>query len=263
MITDKDPTCSIIKPLASDHLIICSPLLKGYALKEKLWLEFLVDVPTDIVWSNSAFQSLILPPPPKELIHAIEASQTSNSSNFDDVISGKGKGTIFLLSNGPGIRESFTPESVAEKRQVPLYMLSVGDLGTESQDVESTLRSVLQMVTSWNAVLLLTECDAFLEARTTSSPERNKIVSIFLRKFEYWEGTLFLSTNRVKNLDPAFKSRIDFSVDYEEWTRKLERKVEETFCRVERVKNIIIKSLKLKWANWRTQTSMEDKSKTF
>ncbi|KAF7885136.1 hypothetical protein EAF00_010954 [Botryotinia globosa] len=261
-VADKNPTCSVIKTLASEHLIICSPLLKGYALREELWLEFLVDVPTDIAWSNSAFQSLVLPPPPKDLIHAIATSQTSNSSNFDDVINGKSKSTIFLFSNGPGIGESWTPESVAEKMQVPLYMLSVGDLGTESKDVESTLRSVLQMDTSWNAVVLLTECDAFLEARTTNSPERNKIVLIFLRKFECWEGILFMSTNLVKHLDPAFKSRIDFSADYEDWIRKLERKFEQTFCRVERIKNIIIKSLMLRLANWRTQKSMEDKLKT-
>ncbi|TGO56928.1 hypothetical protein BOTNAR_0212g00040 [Botryotinia narcissicola] len=239
--TDKDPTCSVIKPLASEHLIICSPLLKGYALKEKLWLEFLIDVPTNIAWSNSAFQSLVLPASPKDLIHAIVTSKTSNSSNFDDAISGKGKGTIFLLSNGPGIGESFTPESVAEKMQVPLYLLSVGNLGTESKDVESTLRSVLQMVTSWNA-----------------------IVSIILRKFEYWEGILFMSTKRVKNPDPAFKSRIDFGVDYEDWIRKLERKFEQTFCSVERIKNIIIKSLMLshkgellKFEHFRTVMSVE------
>ncbi|KAF7898933.1 uncharacterized protein EAF01_008146 [Botrytis porri] len=34
--TDKDFSCSTIKPLRSEHLIIFSPLLKGYALKEKL-----------------------------------------------------------------------------------------------------------------------------------------------------------------------------------------------------------------------------------
>ncbi|KAF5875923.1 putative atpase aaa+ type core protein [Botrytis fragariae] len=189
-----------------EHLIICSPLLKGYALKEKLWLEFLVDVPTDIVWSNSTFQSLVLPPSTKELIHAIATSQISNSSKFDDVISGKGKGIIFLLSGSPGIGKPLTAESVAEQMRIPLYMLLAGDLGTESKDVESTLRSVLQMVTSWNAVLLLDECDVFLEALTSNSLERNKIVSIFFRTFEYYEEILFMTTNR--HLDKNAREKI-------------------------------------------------------
>ncbi|KAM0170078.1 hypothetical protein ACHAPF_009375 [Botrytis cinerea] len=194
--TNKDPTCSTIKSLAPEYLIICSPLLKGCTLKEKLWLEFLVNVPTDIIWSNSAFQSLVLPPSQKELIHAIATSQISDSSEFDGVISGKGKGIIFLLSGGPGIGKTLTAESVAEQMQFPLYMLSAGDLGTESQDFESNLRSVLQMATCWNAALLLDECDVFLEARTSKPLERNKIVSIFLLTLEYYEGILFMTTNR-------------------------------------------------------------------
>ncbi|KAF7933321.1 hypothetical protein BELL_0129g00190 [Botrytis elliptica] len=226
---DKDSTWPTIKPLASEHLIICSPLLKGYALKEKLWLEFLVDVPTDIAWSNSAFQSLVLPPAQKELIHAIATSQISNSSKFDDVISGKGKGIIFLLSGGPGIGKTLTAESVAEQMQVPLYVLSAGDLGTESKDVESALRSVLQMVTSWNAILLLDECDVFLEARTSNSLERNKIVSIFLRTLEYYEGILFMTTNRVNNIDPAFKSRIHLSMDFKDLDKNAREKIWRNF----------------------------------
>ncbi|CCD48441.1 hypothetical protein ACHAPC_001602 [Botrytis cinerea] len=194
--TNKDPTCSTIKSLAPEYLIICSPLLKGCTLKEKLWLEFLVNVATDIIWSNSAFQSLVLPPSQKELIHAIATSQISDSSEFDGVISGKGKGIIFLLSGGPGIGKTLTAESVAEQMQFPLYMLSAGDLGTESQDFESTLRSVLQMATCWNAALLLDECDVFLEARTSKPLERNKIVSIFLLTLEYYEGILFMTRNR-------------------------------------------------------------------
>ncbi|TGO33851.1 hypothetical protein BHYA_0224g00050 [Botrytis hyacinthi] len=224
-----DPTCYTIKPLASEHLIICSPLLKGYALKEKLWLEFLVDVPTDIAWSYSAFQSLVLPPLQKELIHAIATSQISNSSKFDDVISGKGKGIIFLLSGGPSIGKTLTTESIAEQMHVPLYMLSVGDSDTESKDVELTLRSVLQMVTSWNAVLLLDECDVFLEARISNSLERNKILWIFLRTLDYYEGILFMTTNRINNLDPAFKSRIHLNIDYKDLDRNAKEKIWRNF----------------------------------
>jgi SpoVK/Ycf46/Vps4 family AAA+-type ATPase len=70
------------------------------------------------------------------------------------------------------------------------------------------------VVAKWNAVLLLDECDVFLEARSAHDLERNKIVSIFLRTLEYYEGILFLTTNRVKNMDPAFQSRIHISMEY-------------------------------------------------
>ncbi|KAI9647718.1 hypothetical protein NHQ30_004104 [Ciborinia camelliae] len=218
-----------IKLLNPEQLLICSPLLKGYALRQKLWLEFLVDVPTEIVWNDSAFQSLVLPPSQKELILAIATSQISKSSTFDDVISGKGKGTILLLSGGPGIGKTLTAESIAEAMRVPLYMLSAGDLGTESADVSSKLTLILEMVTSWNAVLLLDECDVFLESRTSDSLERNKIVSIFLRTLEYYEGILFLTTNRVKNIDPAFQSRIHLSMEYQDLDKSAREKVWRNF----------------------------------
>ena len=51
------------------------------------------------------------------------------------------------------------------------------DLGTTSHEVESTLSTVLEMCVKWKAVLLLDECDVFLEQRTAHDLERNKLVS--------------------------------------------------------------------------------------
>ncbi|TAQ87206.1 hypothetical protein B7494_g4449 [Chlorociboria aeruginascens] len=200
--------------LTDNQLIICSPLLKGYALKPKRWLEFFVDEIKEIEWNNHAFSNLVLPADQKELILAFAESQVKYKDTFDDVISGKGKGIIMLLSGGPGTGKTLTAESVAENMKVPLYMMSAGDLGIKSSDVESSLTTILEMVAKWNAVLLLDECDVFLEARSAHDLERNKIVSIFLRTLEYYEGILFLTTNRVKNIDPAFQSRIHISMEY-------------------------------------------------
>lgn len=65
-----------------------------------------------------------------------------------------------------------------------------------------------------NAILLLDECDVFLEARSTHDLQRNQLVSIFLRTLEYYQGILFLTTNRVEDMDTAFQSRIHVSMDY-------------------------------------------------
>ncbi|KAF7872214.1 hypothetical protein EAF04_003139 [Stromatinia cepivora] len=253
---EKDLT---MKPLTAEQLLICSSLLKGYALKQKRWLEFLVDVPTNIVWNDSAFQSLVLPPSQKDLILAIATSRISNSSKFDGVISGKGKGTILLLSGGPGTGKTLTAESVAETMRVPLYMLSAGDLGTDSSDVESALGLILEMVTSWNAVLLLDECDVFLESRTSNSLERNKIVSIFLRTLEYYEGILFMTTNRVKNIDPAFQSRIHLSMDYKDLDKSAREKVWRNFLSRGDDQEHHHQIIDAEVTNWPMRTSMEDR----
>jgi len=55
--------------------------------------------------------------------------------------------------------------------------------------------NILERNNRWDAVLLLDEADVFLEARSAHDLERYKLVSIFLRLLEYYEGILFLTTS--------------------------------------------------------------------
>jgi len=200
---------------------------------------FFVDFIKEIEWDKNAFRSLVLPEDTKDLLMSFVDSQVQNKSEFDDVIQGKGKGFIMLLSGPPGVGKTLTAESVAESMHIPLYIMSAGDLGTRPDEVEKSLQKILDMVAKWNAILLLDECDVFLEARTNSDLERNKIVSIFLRTLEYYEGILFLTTNRVSNMDPAFQSRIHVSMEYPSLTVHSRRKIWENFLKNSRHKSII------------------------
>ena len=110
--------------------------------------------------------------------------------------------------------KTLSAETIAEKQQRPLYMVSVGELGTNVQSLEENLRNILDIATTWNAVLLLDEADIFLEARTELDIERNAMVGVFLRMLEYHQGIMFLTTNRATNLDEAFFSRISLAIDY-------------------------------------------------
>jgi SpoVK/Ycf46/Vps4 family AAA+-type ATPase len=159
-------------------------------------------------------------------------SQIENKDTFDDVIQGKGKGIIMLLSGPPGVGKTLTAESVAESMHIPLYMMSAGDLGLRPDEVEESLQDILEMVAKWNAILLLDECDVFLEERTTQELERNKLVSIFLRTLEYYEGILFLTTNRVSNMDAAFQSRIHVSMAYPELCTASRRQIWANFLKM-------------------------------
>lgn len=46
-----------------------------------------------------------------------------------------------------------------------------------------------------------------------------------LRKIEYFDGTLFLTTNRVQVIDPAFISRIHFRIAYPNLTKQARKEV--------------------------------------
>ncbi|KAK0646960.1 P-loop containing nucleoside triphosphate hydrolase protein [Cercophora newfieldiana] len=76
------------------------------------------------------------------------------------------------------------------------------------------LERVFRLAQTWKAVLLLDEADVFMAKRTATDLARNAVVSIFLRQLEYYQGILILTTNRVDEIDDAFRSRIHFQLAY-------------------------------------------------
>lgn len=94
-------------------------------------------------------------------------------------------------------------------------MVSAGELGTDSRILEGELQRILDICHAWGAILLLDEADVFLEKRNMHDIHRNALVSIFLRQLEYFQGILFLTTNRVETFDDAFQSRIHIALRYD------------------------------------------------
>jgi SpoVK/Ycf46/Vps4 family AAA+-type ATPase len=209
-----------------DELLIASPVVHGFAFSEKMWLEFSVSGVNEIEWNEGAFGSLVLPENQKSIVKALVESHTFHAAqNIDDVIQGKGKGLVAVLHGPPGTGKTLTAEGIAELLKCPLYMVSAGELGTDPRTLEAELNKILDIAHSWGAVLLLDEADVFLEKRTIQDIHRNALVSIFLRLLEYFQGILFLTTNRVETFDDAFQSRIHVALRYGELTFKAKRTV--------------------------------------
>ncbi|EHL02853.1 hypothetical protein M7I_1116 [Glarea lozoyensis 74030] len=178
--------------LSCKQRLLCAPSVRGYCLTAKIWAEFDVEKVSRITWSTDVFARLVLPRGTKEIIRAFVQEQLSHDDGFDDIVSGK----------------------VAEEMCQPLYAMSAGELGETAAEVEEQLEMVLELTAKWNAILLLDECDMFLEARTTADIRRNRLISIFLRKLEYYRGVMFLTSNRIDDFDPAFESRIHLTIHY-------------------------------------------------
>lgn len=71
----------------------------------------------------------------------------------------------------------------------------------------------------------------FLAKRDKTDLRRNAVTSVFLRSLEYYAGILFLTTNRVGGIDPAFKSRIQLSLYYPRLDLERTLKLHETFLK--------------------------------
>ncbi|KAF2861649.1 P-loop containing nucleoside triphosphate hydrolase protein [Piedraia hortae CBS 480.64] len=213
-----------------EQLLMTNPVVLGYSFSIKQWMEFPVACIQDIVWSTNAFDSLVLPSDHKEVIRAlVECHKHNTHRAMDDIVIGKGKGLVAVLHGPPGTGKTLTAESISELLQCPLYMVSAGELGMEPDRLEAELQNVLDVSHAWGAILLLDEADVFLAQRETFDIRRNALVSVFLRLLEYFQGILFLTTNRVETFDEAFQSRIHLPLRYGELTTQAKRSVWKTF----------------------------------
>ncbi|KAI9793272.1 MAG: hypothetical protein M1816_000693 [Peltula sp. TS41687] len=218
------------REFTEEQLLLASPVVLGFAFSEKLWLELTVSGVKDIEWNEGAFDSLVLPDNQKSIVKALVESHTFHAAqNIEDVIQGKGKGLVAVLHGPPGTGKTLTAEGIAELLKRPLYMVTAGELGTDPRTLEGELNKLLDLSHSWGAVLLLDEADVFLEKRTIQDIHRNALVSIFLRLLEYFQGILFLTTNRVETFDDAFQSRIHLALRYGELQPKARKAVWKLF----------------------------------
>jgi len=194
--------------------ILAVPRVKGFDLHAKEWCELNIGDIRDAGWDETPFKNLVLPPGEKDLVFAFANQARHSKEKFDDFVQQKGQGIIILLCGPPGVGKTLTAEAAAEMSRAPLYVLSASDLGTNPAHVDSALTEALERCRLWDALLLLDEADVFLEMRSSNSLDRNELVSIFLRRLEYYRGLMFLTTNRINTIDTAFKGRIDLILPY-------------------------------------------------
>ncbi len=187
------------------------PLIRVFSLKLRRYIFVDIRYTQDVKWDEQALGKLVLPKDMKGMLHKVFQSKANERAT--DLIQGKGGGMVILANGSPGVGKTMTAEIFAEYTKRPLYTMEVGDLGTSTQQVEQSLYNIFARVTKWNAVLLFDECDIFMYKRGNDL-QRAGIVGIFLRLLDYYQGFLFLTSNRSDVIDEAFKSRITLSLDY-------------------------------------------------
>ena len=187
------------------------PFVRLFCLEIKRYIYADVDDLLPYEYDTSAIEHLCLP---QQMLSVLtRVFETPIESVFGDLIRGKHGGVVVLASGKPGVGKTLTAEIYAERTERPLYVLEMGELGTKATEVEEQLRRVFARVTRWNAVLQFDECEVFLSKRNEDL-ERSAIVGIFLRLLDYYQGMLFLTSNRPDSIDEAVLSRVMLRLDY-------------------------------------------------
>eukprot|EP00041_Stephanoeca_diplocostata_P028793 m.832411 g.832411 ORF g.832411 m.832411 type:complete len:1042 (-) comp23438_c1_seq10:178-3303(-) len=188
------------------------PTVTGFSFSEKTWGQVLVGGLRDIAYNAGAFDALVLPADTKDLIRALVVHTEDVAGT--DLITGKGEGCIFLLHGPPGVGKTLTAEAIAEVLHRPLYIVSMGELGISPNELEAGLSEIFSLCGPWRALVLIDEAEMLLEQRSVNDIVRNAMVCVMLRLLEYYKGILFLTSNRVGCLDPAFQSRVTCALHY-------------------------------------------------
>jgi len=178
-------------------------------LHHYLWVH--VDDLVPYAYQPALKQKLILPPEQTDLIDILTAEM---DVLMDDIVAGKSGGTTVLCAGPPGVGKTLTAEVYSEIIQRPLYRVHSGQLGLNVAAMETALKDVLTRAQRWGAVMLIDEADVYIKRRDDNIA-MNAVVGVFLRVLEYFNGLLFLTTNRVDDIDEAIVSRCIALIRYD------------------------------------------------
>ncbi|MBL1255294.1 ATP-binding protein [Methylocystis sp. Sn-Cys] len=170
-------------------------------LHHHLWVH--VDEMRPYQYQPALKQKLVLPPEQTDLIDILTAEM---DVLMDDIVQGKSGGTTVLCAGPPGVGKTLTAEVYSEIIQRPLYRVHSGQLGLNVAAMETSLKEILTRAQRWGAVMLIDEADVYIKRRDDNIA-MNAVVGVFLRVLEYFNGLLFLTTNRVDDIDEAIVSR--------------------------------------------------------
>ncbi|KAJ5267855.1 hypothetical protein N7478_010663 [Penicillium angulare] len=199
-----------------------------------MFVECAVSALGDVNWLPESFDCLQIPPENKTLLLSMAKTRLGliPTVPFDDLIDGKGQGLNILLDGPPGVGKTFTVEATSEYFKLPLYSISAGELVVDHGDsnaFEQQLETIFKIAHHFKAVFLSDEADAFIEQRTSYHGAHNRLVTVFLRKLEYYQGILSLTSNRGIQFDDAILSRIHLIIKYQGLSRECRRDVWSTF----------------------------------
>lgn len=163
------------------------------------------------VYNKNLLSRLIVDDSVKTLVNALVDDEIEMEGK--DIIEGKSGGLVILCYGPPGNGKTLTGEIYSEYVEKPLYQIQSSQLGVDVDTIEKKLASILRRSERWGCILMIDEADTYVFKRGNDMVQ-NAIVGVLLRLLEYYNGILFLTTNRKDIVDEAIMSRVTVSIPY-------------------------------------------------
>ncbi len=129
-------------------------------------------------------------------------------------------GVKALFSGESGTGKTLAATLLAHQLGIPLYRLDLGSiLNKYVGETEKNIHKLLQLIADEDYILLIDEADALFGKRTDaeSGGERfaNMLTNYLLARIEQHQGIVFMTTNGLGRIDPAFMRRFDQVIEFQ------------------------------------------------
>lgn len=167
----------------------------------------------------------------REALHKVEHHDLIYKAWGFEKVDRVGRSLTLAFYGPPGTGKTRTAEGMAGELGRPFLPVDAGQIESRYMgDSAKNLRALFRAAKAANAVLFFDEADSLFGRRASNvsqgvDHEVNVLKSTLLVETERFDGVLVLATNFERNLDPAFRRRIAWSVEFllpdEETRRRL------------------------------------------
>jgi len=162
----------------------------------------------------------------KWLNHYNKLNSTSLFKNFN-------VGYKAVLYGASGTGKTVSVGILGNECQVPVYRIDLSLIISKwVGETEKNIKTIFDYAENKNCILFFDEGDALFSKRTeqknANDRNSNQEIAYLLQRIEIFNGIVFLCTNKLQNMDDAFKrrfhSRIEFTIPQNEQRFKLWKK---------------------------------------
>lgn len=169
------------------------------------------------------WEDLVLPRAEADILREIVANVRQRSQIYDHWgfagKSGRGLGVSALFAGASGTGKTLAAEIMSRELELDLFRIDLSQVVNKYiGETEKNLRRVFDAAEAAGAVLLFDEADALFgkrgEVKDSHDRYANLEVSYLLQRMECYRGLAILTTNLPQAIDPAFKRRLRFIVQF-------------------------------------------------
>ncbi|CAH0045407.1 unnamed protein product [Clonostachys solani] len=209
-----------LEPSAVQQMLL-PQAIHAYNTKELKWMLLSVDQIRPVAWNKDAFNRLILPQRTKSILKGLvmtkkpaakpPGSTETQQDRANFLISRNGRPLILHFHGGPGTGKSF---AAAELAEMPVFRVACGMIGTTYDVLGESIRRSLRWADKWKSIVLFDGLDVFLDRRSGSDSEYNRLASAFFEGIACHDGIIILTSSDAQSIDSKYASRCQLNVTF-------------------------------------------------